>query len=215
MEIGFLRLIWLQIIIVSYFFTLNGYANVSVLLMTLFILKSYTIRINMWLLMKIASIKHSSSRKFSLKLLWYRRVYTRTMLSMLESNKYISKIFLFILIDNLPINCYLNFLLMSANNIFVTIGILIIIVNQVFVILCIHWILASFNNLFYKKILILAKQFFQNRFPVKFSFNLKMSLFIQAFVTNKMYGFSYGKFGIISMMAFTKVRSLVWLLFFN
>ena len=48
-------------------------------------------------------------------------------------------------------------------------------------------------------------QFIQHNSSIKFQLNLKMSLFIQAFLTRKKYGLSYSKIGIISMMAFTKV----------
>ena len=208
-EIGFLRLTWSQILIISYYFTINGFVNISVMLMTLFTLNYYSLRVNMWLLTNIVSIKHSNGRKLSLKLLWYRRIYIKTLIYIMKANKYISKIFLAFLIVNLPINCYLYFLLMSANTVIVMIAIILVLIEQVFVILVIHWILASFNTQFDKNILNLTKQFFQNNFPLKFSFNLKMSLFIQTFHTKKKYGFTYGKFGIISMLAFTKVRFLV------
>ena len=192
---------------IIYCFTMNGLVHVGVIILLMFILNHYTLRINIWLLTQIVSIKHSKGRKFTLKLLWYRRVYIRTLISMSKFNKYLSKIFLAFLTINLPINCYVNFLLMSATNAIVIIVLMIVLTEQATVILVIHWTLASHNTQFDKNILNLTKQFYQNNFPVKFSFNLKMSLFIQAFHTKKKYGYTYGKFGIISMMAFTKVRS--------
>ena len=119
-------------------------------------------------------------------LLWYRRVYIRTLISMSKFNKFMSKIFLVFLIVNLPINCYLNILLMSANNIMVIIMLIFVLTEQVIVILCIHLALASLNSQFDKNILIFTKQFFHNNFPVTFSFYLKMSLFIQAFLVKSM-----------------------------
>ena len=215
LEIGFLRLIWPQIMTISYCFTMNGLVHVGVILLTMFTMNYYVLRFNMWMLTNIVSIGHTNLRKFNIKLLWYQKVYIKTLISMLKYNKYFSKLFFAFLIINLPINCYLNFLLMSATNIMVIIVLIFVLTEQVMVIIVIHWTFASHNTQFDKNILNLTKQFYQNNFPVKFSFNLKMSLFIQAFHTKKKYGYTYGKFGIISMMAFTKVRSLVWLNLFK
>ena len=204
-EIGYFRILWPQIMAGSYSLTTNGLVNAGVIILMVSIINYYSLRINMWLLTKIVSIKHSSGRKLALKLLWYRRVYIKTLISMLKFNEYLSQIFLVFLIVNMPINCYLNFLLMSSNNIMVIIILIFVITEQVIVILCIHLALASLNSQFDKNILHLTMQFIQHNSFIKFQLNLKMSLFIQAFLTRKKYGLSYSKIGIISMMAFTKV----------
>ena len=185
-EIGLLRLIWPRILAFSYYFTINGIVHVGIILLTIFTMHYYSLQINMWLLTNIVSIKHSNSRKFNIKLFWYQKVYIETLISMLKYNKYLGKLFLTFLIVNLPVNCYLNILLMSANNIMVIIILIFVLTEQVIVILCIHLALASLNSQFDKNILIFTKQFFHNNFPVTFSFYLKMSLFIQAFLVKSM-----------------------------
>ena len=146
------------------------------------------------------------------KLLWYRRVYIKTLLYILANNIYIGHLFLILLVFNFPINCYILIRMKNSSNMWVTTFIGFFFIEQVVVIFGIHWLIASLNSEFNKNIKFAISRFVPNSCLItKFScanfiLNLKISLFIQNYRSTSKYGFTYGRFGLISLMAFTKVR---------
>ena len=209
-EIGFVRLVKIQFLLLVNIYFVFIYIHFGMLLLTIFAGCRFAIKVNLWLLRHIVV----ELKRFNLKirLLWYKRVYIKTLLYILANNKYMGNVFLIFLVVNFPINCYFLLRIKNSASPMVKILVSFIFFEQVLVIFGVHWLFASLNSKFNKNIKCYTSKFVPNncfirRFScVNFISNLRISLFIQNYHTKRKFGFTYGKFGLISLMAFTKVR---------
>lgn len=164
---------------------------------TFFTLTFETVTIRMHQLQSI--LKDQSPKKF----VHFRKLYIKSIIHQSKSNKVFGNVFLVILIINLPGNCITCLvILFSKNNIF-NILLYILIFSQFFLIGFLHIIAARSNTTQRKLCKEMMKMHVGHQDTVKRT--IILNLFIQNYYTKKNYGFSYGPFGLISMMTFTQV----------
>ena len=175
----------------------------------LFTICYYTCRINIWQLRQIAIVKQCNMQSLTIRLFWYRKVYIKTLLYLLQSNKHLGYIFLSLLLTNFPSNCFVLIRLMNRTDQKLIASLITIVCEQAFIIVGIHWFIASINYKFDTNLDYFITNFVANnqRFTVRN--NIKFNLFIQTYRTTKRNGFTYGCFGYISMLAFAKVKKIL------
>lgn len=202
-EIGYVRLVKSQLLSLIYDYFIILFVHSGILILVVFLCCCCAIKINLW------QLKHTvtSQNGFDLraKLLWYRKVFIKTLLYMLVNNRHMGTLFFVFLIVNFPVNCYFLLQMKNSTNVLVQIIILLLFIEQVFVIFGIHGLIASLNSQFSKNLKYFVCELTTNN-GLKLKSNLKINLFVQTFQTRKKYGFTYAKFGLISMLAFTKVK---------
>lgn len=209
-EFGYFQLMKPHFFAFTYSFLVILHVNSGILMLTIFTGCWCAIKVNLWLLKHIVvDLKRIDLKA---KLLWYRRVYIKTLLYILANNKFIKNLFFLLLIVNFPVNCYLLVRVKNSADFIVASSIIFIFIEQVIAIFGVHWFIATLNSDFNKNIKFFIREFVPNsclitRFnSANFASNLKISLFIQNYQTKKKYGFTYGSLGLISLMAFSKVR---------
>ena len=206
------RLILPELMAVLQHITLTAMVNGIIIILLAFAINYYTLRINTWHLKEVCFAKQQNRIHLAnIILLWYRIVYIKTLKYLLYNNKYLGEIFLIILAFNFPVNCIIMIRLLKTEKFEIITFILItIIIEQTILILCIHWGIVSLNWNFSKSIFYFNNQFVEENCRLTTKHNVQLNLFIQTFRTAKKYGFTYDKYGLISMITFTKV----FLLFF-
>ena len=198
-----------QILVFTFSFFVVLYIQSCILQLTIFAGCYCAIKINLWFLKHI--IVDLKKTDLKAKLLWYRRVYIKTLQQILANNKYLGNVFFLFLVVNFPTNCYFLIQIKKSNDFIVKTLISCIFIEQVIVIFGVHWLIASLNSEFYKNIKFYICKFVPNssliaRFNcTNYVSNLKISFFIQNYYATRKYGFTYGRFGLISLLAFTKV----------
>ena len=137
-------------------------------------------------------------------ILYVMYAYRKTIQYSLEVNPLFGEAFMVYVVINFPTNAMLVMnIIMGVGDQLFRLGILIVAVSQTLQIFLIHYLIANQNiemNSYSKKIFSLS---FHRQFRKPTS--IRLNLFIQAFYTNKMYGITYGKFGLISLSTFSKV----------
>ena len=170
---------------------------VAMAFMVYFVMTFKTVSIRIHQLQSI--LKEKSKRKFH----HFRKLYINSIVHQSKSNRVFGKVFLVNLLTNLPSNCITCLLLMFAienlfNILLFTCG-----VCQIFLI-GFHHIIAAQSNTKMKK---LSKQMMKMHVGHQDTVRntVKLNLFVQDYFTKKSYGFTYGHFGLISMMTFSQV----------
>src|SRR5699024_1240567 len=79
--------------------------------------------------------------------------------------------------------------------------------EQLFAIICIHWLYVQVNQHFRQPNKRLHSLLIHHRSRLATRTNLKLSSHFQQFYTKKRYGFSYGNFGVLSLLSFFKASS--------
>lgn len=136
----------------------------------------------------------------------YRKNYIRTLIFILKVNRYYRDIFLMFLLANFPANVMVVIKLLGEFNIITFLVLLIFFSEQAGAIILLHLAIATFNAQHNNTCKQMISQFvpYHNRVPSRYNF--KLNMFIQAYYTKKKYGITYGRFGLISLLTFTKVN---------
>ena len=131
-------------------------------------------------------------------------IYKKTIQYIFNINPIYGEVFLVYLITNLPVNAlFVMDLILGVGSLFFRVIAAIVINTQILVIFLIHILIANRNSqLNFQSKLILKLPFHYRFYPnIKF----RLNLFIQAFHSKRKYGITYGRFGLVTLFAFSKV----------
>ena len=192
-----LYLIPSEIIVFINFYSFSIFAVLTNSYFTFFVMTFETVYIRLHQLQSI--LKRKSKQKF----LYFRKFYIKSIVHLSKSNNVFGNIFLVNLLINLPDNCITCLLIVfSVSNVF-NIVLYILAICQIILIGFLHIIVVGSNTAQKKLCKQMMKMHVGHHDTVIRS--IKLNLFVQDFYSKKNYGFTYGHFGLISMMAFTKV----------
>ena len=131
-------------------------------------------------------------------------IYKKTIQYIFNINPIYGEAFLVYLVINLPISALFAMdLILGVGSLIFRVISTTLLISQFLVIFIIHFLIANRNSQLShqsRRILILP-------FHHKFSPSIKnrLNLFIQTFHSNAKYGITYGRFGLITLFAFSKV----------
>ena len=172
--------------------------HVHTIILSLAIVPIQSFHINHWFQSKLLEQKCSSSLFH-----YYRRIYIKSLVDLIENNLFFGIIFSVYLAVTFPYIFITLLKILKVNDVKIRTNNVIVTLEQMFVILVIHYVLATCNSrLSIKKFLY---QHNSNRTSFTTRSNLKMNIFIQTYHTNNPYGFTYGVLGVISMFSLVKV----------
>lgn len=137
----------------------------------------------------------------------FLRINVRMLESIIEGNHFTGDSVFVYSVINFPLNCVFVIAIMSG--VIETMYVFFIAVfalSQITCIFFIHLLIVSMNKSIHKPIKRVIHQSIYDRRLWKFSIlKLKIHNYIVAFNTNKKYGYTYGSFGLVSMLSFSKV----------
>ena len=161
--------------------------------------------IRLWQLKK--TIKNYYRHNYP-SILYVMIAYRKTILYAIEVNSLYGEAFLVFVVINFPTSAILvmNIIMGLGHRLF-RLGIVFTASSQAMHMFIMHCIIAHQNtemNSYSKQILTST---FSRQFRIRTKIHL--NLFIQTFYTRKMYGITYGKFGLISLLKFLKVSNSI------
>ena len=131
-------------------------------------------------------------------------IYKKTIQYIFDINPIYGETFLVYLVINLPINAlFVMNLILGVGSLFFRVTSTLVILSQILAIFLIHFLTANRNS----QLNLQIKQIQNLPFHYNFNPNIKfrLNLFIQAFHSKRKYGITYGRFGLITLFAFSKV----------
>ena len=131
-------------------------------------------------------------------------IYKKTMQYIFDINPIYGEVFIVYLATNLPISAlFVIDIILGVGGLFFRVIVTFMIISQILDIFLIHFLIANRNS----QLNFHSKQIQSLPFHYNFNPNIKfrLNLFIQTFHTKKKYGITYGRFGLITLFAFSKV----------
>lgn len=131
-------------------------------------------------------------------------VYIKSIQYIFNINPYLSEAFLVYNIVNAPISAlFVMNILFSVGGKFYRFAITVVVFTQFIVCFQIHYFIAKINHRIKRQCIDIIPFSLHRKYSLNTS--IRLNLFIQRFHTKNAYGFTYGKFGLITMFALVKV----------
>ena len=131
-------------------------------------------------------------------------IYKRTLQYVFNINPLYGEVFIVYLATNFPINVlFVMDLIFGVGGELFRLIATFVIISQILIIFLFHFLTANRNSQLNSQ----SKQILKLPFHHKFNSNNKfrLNLFIQTFHSKRKYGITYGRFGLITLFAFSKV----------